>query len=72
MPGERSDQSADAQSTDRWEIDQDEFGRPVVRHRHPVGTIGAYVAKHADGAWKATCPGCGEQLRIDAPAPPGL
>ena len=66
MAGERSDSPSDAQSEDRWEIDQDEFGRPVVRHRHPVGTIAAYVAKDADGAWKASCPSCNEQLRLSA------
>lgn len=55
---------------DRWEIEQDEFGKPLIRHRHPVGTIAAYVVRGADGAWTASCPSCGEKLRIPAPPQP--
>ncbi len=51
---------------DRWEIDQDEFGRPVVRHRHPGrGVVPAYVAKDWRSDTVARCPECGEQFRIN-------
>ena len=72
MAGEPSHPPIDAQSKDGWEVDQDDFGRPVVRHRHPVGTSSAYVTKDAGGGWRAICQGCGEQLPIDAPPPRGL
>jgi hypothetical protein len=54
---------------DRWEIDQDEFGAPMVRHRHPIGTIAAYVTKDPEGTWKARCPSCSETFQL--PTPPG-
>jgi hypothetical protein len=60
-------------SAHRWEIDQDEFGRPLLRHRHPTKTISAYVAWDADGVRYARCPACAERLRMpeatDGPAP---
>ena len=37
-------------SAQRWEIDQDEFGRPLIRHRHPTKTVSAYVAKDPTGS----------------------
>jgi hypothetical protein len=53
----------DSQSTEHWEIEQDEFGRPLVRHRHPTKTVSAYVAKDVDGVW-ARCPECAERLQM--------
>lgn len=48
--------TVDRESLNRWEIEQDEVGRPRIRHRHPMGTISAYVSRDADGAWKASGP----------------
>jgi hypothetical protein len=53
----------DSPSTERLEIEQDEFGRPLVRHRRPTKTVSAYVATDADGVW-ARCPECTERLRM--------
>jgi hypothetical protein len=47
-----------------WEIEPDEFGRPLVRHRHPTKTVSGYVAKDADGVRYARCPECAERLRM--------
>jgi hypothetical protein len=56
-------------SADRWEIEQDEFGRPLVRHRHVVDSIPCYVSKDADGNRKAWCPGCQAQIRLEDTSP---
>jgi hypothetical protein len=55
----------DEKAAERWEIDQDEFGNPLVRHRHSTVTVAAYVTKDGDGKRSARCPDCGE--RIDIP-----
>lgn len=52
------------ESTESWEIDQDDFGDPLVRHRHPTTTIAAHVTKSADGIRHARCPDCGERFDI--------
>ena len=54
----------DSESAERWEIDQDDFGNPVVRHRHTTATVGAYVSKDAEGRRSARCQECGEQLDV--------
>jgi hypothetical protein len=59
----------DAESAERWEIDQDEFGNPLVRHRHTTATVSAYVVKDGDGRRTARCPGCGEVFEL--PSKPG-
>jgi hypothetical protein len=59
----------DSESAERWEIDQDELGNPLVRHRHPSVTVSAHTVKDVDGRHKARCPACGDVLEI--PSPPG-
>jgi hypothetical protein len=54
---------------DRWEIGQDEFGRPQVRHRHPTGTVPAYISHDADGVTNARCPECHERYLVRDPEP---
>lgn len=54
----------------RWEIDQDEFGNPLVRHRHPTVTIPAYLSKDGDGRRLARCPTCGETFAVPEQTPP--
>jgi hypothetical protein len=54
----------DSESAEQWEIDQDDFGNPLVRHRHPTFTVGAYVSKDGNGRRTARCPDCGERLEI--------
>jgi hypothetical protein len=54
---------------DRWEVDQDAQGSPVVRHRHTTDTAPdsqvAYVSKDAYGSLKAWCPSCKDELLLD-------
>ena len=57
------------EAAERWEIDQDEFGNPLVRHRHTTTTVSAYVAKDGEGRRSARCPGCGEVFQL--PSKPG-
>lgn len=54
----------DTESANQWEIDQDDSGNPLVRHRHPASTIGAYVSKDGTGGRTARCPDCGEQFAV--------
>jgi hypothetical protein len=58
-----------ADDIDRWEVDQDAQGNPLVRHRHDADTAPdsqlAYVTKDAYGSLKAWCPTCKEQLLLD-------
>ena len=56
---------------DRWEIDQDEFGRPLVRHRHPTETLPTFITRDADGILSARCP-CSAELRLASPPARGL
>ena len=53
----------------RWEVDQDEDGGPLVRHRHDTDTAAdsqvAYVTKDADGSLRAWCPSCKDHLLLD-------
>jgi hypothetical protein len=46
-------------------LEPDDFGRPLVRHRHPVGTILAYVSKDAEGVTWAACPSCSRRVQLD-------
>lgn len=57
---------------ERWEIEQDEFGRPLIRHRHVTDSVVAYVSKDADGVRNASCPSCKEQIAIGDEKPRGL
>jgi hypothetical protein len=52
------------EQADRWEIDQDDFGNPLVRHRHPTMTVAAYVSKDAGGRRLARCPDCREEIEV--------
>jgi hypothetical protein len=56
----------DSEQAERWEIDQDEFGNPLVRHRHPTMTVAAYVSKDVDGRRLARCPDCREEVEVPA------
>ena len=46
-----------------WQLEWDEFG-PLALHRHPVGSILAYVFKDAAGARWASCPSCSQRIRL--------
>ena len=59
----------DTESAERWEIDQDEFGNPLVRHRHTTATVSAYVVKAGDGTRNARCPGCGDVFELPTHGP---
>lgn len=54
------------QSADQWEIDQDEAGRPLVRHRHSTIAVIAFVTDDVDGIRYARCPDCNERFALDA------
>jgi hypothetical protein len=54
------------QSAAQWEIDQDESGRPLVRHRHATIAVTALVTDDADGVRYARCPDCDERYRLEA------
>jgi hypothetical protein len=54
------------QTPERWEIDQDEAGRPLVRHRHASMAVTALVTDDADGIRTARCPDCEERYRLEA------
>jgi hypothetical protein len=45
---------------DRWEVEEDDFGRPLVRHKHPTGTVTAYVSRDSRGTTVARCTECQE------------
>lgn len=53
-----------ANAPDRWEIDQDDFGRPLVRHRHPAESVPAYISSDAAGNETARCAECRETYRL--------
>jgi hypothetical protein len=61
-----------ADELDRWEIDQDDDGRPLVRHRHQSGPIEALLTRDADGAWSARCPRCSERMSLPPRSDSGL
>jgi hypothetical protein len=54
------------ESAEQWEIDQDESGRPLVRHRHASIAVTAFVTDDADGIRFARCPDCDERYRLQA------
>ena len=53
-----------AQSADQWVIDQDESGRPLIRHRHAAIAVTALVTDDPDGVRSARCPNCDERYRL--------
>jgi len=61
--------ASERNTSERWEIDQDDFGRPLVRHRHPAETVAAYVSEDADGREMARCPECRETYRLRGARP---
>jgi hypothetical protein len=54
------------ESAEEWEIDQDESGRPLVRHRHASMAVTALVTDDAAGVRTATCPDCDQRYRLEA------
>lgn len=56
------------QSADHWEIDQDESGRPLVRHRHSDISVTAIVTDDAEGIRSVRCPDCDERYRFEPDA----
>ena len=54
------------QFADQWEIDQDESGRPLVRHRHANIAVTTLVTDDADGVRTARCPDCDARYRLEA------
>lgn len=46
-----------------WEVDEDDFGGRIVRHRHHDVSAVAYVYSNPDRAW-AECSMCGAELRL--------
>jgi hypothetical protein len=65
-----SDDSLTENTPDRWEVDQDEFGRPRIRHRHPTGSVRANISRDADGVTSARCSECQERYLVrDAQRP---
>jgi hypothetical protein len=53
-------------AAERWEIDQDAVGNPLVRHRHPPLAVQSHVTKQADGRRTARCPTCGDTFDVPA------
>ena len=54
------------EQADRWEIDQDESGNPMARHRHPTATVAAHVSMDVNGRHLARCPDCREEFEVPA------
>lgn len=46
-----------------WEVDEDDFGGRIVRHRHADITATAYVFSNPDQVW-AECSLCGAELGL--------
>ena len=46
-----------------WDIDEDDFGGRLVRHRHLEASAIAYVYNRPDRAW-AECSMCGAELGL--------
>jgi hypothetical protein len=51
---------------ERWHVEYDDFGRPMVRHRHATETVEAYLSRTADGFRVARCPRCSEEYLLNA------
>lgn len=52
----------------RWEIEQDDYGGCLVRHRHDSWPAIAYVYADADPRAWALCSSCGARLELPSDA----
>ena len=50
-------------AADAWQVEEDDFGGRLVRHRHADVSAIAYVYSTADRAW-AECSTCGAELGL--------
>jgi hypothetical protein len=50
--------------TENWEIDQDDFGGPLIFHRHSAVAVPAYVIGAVDDQRVAQCSDCMEILEL--------
>jgi hypothetical protein len=59
-----------------WEIEEDDYGDPMITHTHATGVVPAYVISRWEGGTVAQCSGCMAYLELDEeghrPPPPGL
>lgn len=53
-----------------WETEEDDFGEPMVFHRHRDGNVTAYLTDTPDGIRIATCAECHEEIELRQQAPP--
>jgi hypothetical protein len=51
-----------------WQVELDDFGGRMVRHRHPDLTAIAYVYGNPDRVW-AECSMCGSELDLVVAVP---
>jgi hypothetical protein len=49
-----------------WRIDENDFGGPMVEHRHSDGQSVAYVLVGRNGGEFAQCAGCGQRVSLQA------
>jgi hypothetical protein len=54
----------DRDALSEWEISQDDFGGPLIFHRHNAVAVPAYVIGGADGEQIAQCSDCMEFLEL--------
>jgi hypothetical protein len=48
-----------------WEVDEDDYGDPMVAHLHPWGSMPAYVINRSEGGYVAQCSACMAYLDLD-------
>jgi hypothetical protein len=48
-----------------WEVDENEYGDPMVAHMHPAGWVPAYVIGRWEGGTVAQCSACMANLELD-------
>ena len=54
-----------------WELDEDDYGDPMVAHVHPMGSVPAYVIDRGEGGYVAQCSACMAYLELYRPAAAG-
>jgi hypothetical protein len=48
-----------------WDIEETEYGDPLIFHTHTAGKVPAYVISRSEGGTIAQCSGCLAYVELD-------
>jgi hypothetical protein len=53
-----------SKASQAWLVEENDYGDPMVQHRHPTGDVVAYVLLGRNGGSYAQCSDCGARHQL--------